>query len=68
MNVRLSLKMLKHSESASAEASKLLVATIEKLSAAVEKVFSGNAAVVVITVDEHHVRSKRQVEPEPVSV
>lgn len=54
--------MLKHSESsaASSEASKLLVATIEKLNAAVKKAFNGNVLFAVVTVDEHHVRSKRE--------
>lgn len=60
------MKMLnaEHSEStpAIAEAEKLLIATIEKLNAAVEKAYGGNAVFAVITVDEHqtHVRSKRQ--------
>lgn len=56
----------KHDESSAAvaEATKLLISTIEKLNAAVEKVYDGNAVFVVITVDEH-IRSKRQVTPPP---
>lgn len=51
-----------HSESSAAiaEATKLLITTVEKLNAAVEKVFNGNAVFAVITVEEHHVRSKRE--------
>jgi len=71
LNVRLSMKMLsgKRSDSspALAEATKLLTSTIEKLNAAVEKVFDGNAVFAVITLDERqvavgesHSRSKRQ--------
>jgi renin receptor len=64
LNVRVSLRMLKNSDGGSSEAHKLLTATIEKLSAAVTKAFDGNAVVAVITVGEHHTRSKRQTEPE----
>jgi hypothetical protein len=55
----------KHAESsaASSEAIKLLVATIEKLNAVVQKVYNGEAVFSVVTVSEHHVRSKRQTEP-----
>lgn len=45
---------------ASAEANKLMTATINKLSAAVAKAYDDSAVVAVITVSEHHVRSKRQ--------
>lgn len=67
--VRVSLRMLgKHDESspAYAEAAKLLVATIEKLNASIEKVFDGNAIFSVVTVGEHHIRSKRQAKQEDV--
>lgn len=59
----------KHAESAgaSAEATKLLTSTIEKLNAAVSKVYDGNAVFAVITVAEHHVRSKRHVVETPVN-
>lgn len=71
LNVRVSLGILaaKHSESptAVAEATKLLVATIEKLSASVAKAYDGNAVFAVITVAEHHVRAKRAVDDEVVS-
>jgi len=62
LNVRLSMVTSKHPESsaAAAEAAKLLTSTIEKLNAAVEKVFDGNAVFAVITLGERHVRSKRQ--------
>lgn len=67
--VRVSLRMLsaKHAESsgASAEATKMLISSIEKLNAAVSKVYDGNAVFTVITVPEHHVRSKRQAPAEP---
>lgn len=66
----MSLRMLsaKHAESsaASSEAIKLLTASIEKLNAAIQKVYKGNAVFAVITVAEHHTRSKRQAEGEPV--
>lgn len=53
------------------EASKLLIVTIEQLKAAVVKSFDGNAVFVVVNLEEHHSRSKRQAQPvepvEPVS-
>lgn len=58
----------KHSESsaASSEATKLLTSTIEKLNAAIAKVYDGKSVFAVIVVPEHHVRSKRQaVDPKP---
>lgn len=69
MNVRLSLKAFSDKRAASpayAEATKILAATIEKLNAAVEKVFDGNAVFAVITLEERHVRSKRQATGETV--
>ena len=70
MNVRLSLKAFssKRADSpAYAEATKMLTSTIEKLNAAVEKVFDSNAVFAVITLEERHVRSKRQATGETVS-
>jgi renin receptor len=67
LNVRVSLKTLsgKHSDSSAAvdEAAKLLTASIEQLKAAVVKSFDGNAVFVVVTLEERHVRSKRQATP-----
>lgn len=66
--VRMSLRMLstKHAESSSAssEATKLLIATVEKFSAAVEKAYNGNAVFAVVTLAERHSRAKRQTEEE----
>lgn len=58
LNVRVSLKML--SASGTSEAKKLLASTIERLNAAVEKAYDGNAVFAVINVHNHHHRSKRQ--------
>lgn len=50
------------SSPAIAEAQKLLVSAIEKLSATISKATAGNTVFAVITVDEHHShsRAKRQ--------
>lgn len=54
-------------EGAITEATKILTATIAKLNSAVVKVYSGNAVFAVISVNEHHSRSKRQTAPTEVS-
>lgn len=63
--IRVSLRMLSSKSSSYAEASKLLTSTIEKLNAAVQKLYKNNAVVAVVTVDSHHhhSRSKRQAAP-----
>lgn len=64
LNVRVSLKLFTASHQPSspaiAEAQKLLISAVEKLSATVSKATSGNAVFAVITVGEHHSRAKRQ--------
>lgn len=66
LNVRISMKLFLASHESSspavAEAQKLLISAIEKLSATVSKATAGNTVFAVITVGEHHSnsRAKRQ--------
>lgn len=66
LNVRVSMKLFSASHEPSspaiAEAQKLLVSAIEKLSATISKATAGNTVFAVITVGEHHSlsRAKRQ--------
>lgn len=55
------------SSPAIAEAQKLLISAIEKLSATVSKATAGNTVFAVITVDEHHSHSRAKRQAEEVS-
>jgi renin receptor len=61
INVRLSLSSLSKSDKTRAEAIKLLRSTLNKLTAAIQKTYNGNALVTVVTTESYqtHSRSKR---------
>lgn len=72
LNVRVSMKLFSASHEASspavAEAKKLLISAIEKLSASISKATAGNTVFAVITVGEHqsHSRARRQAGEEVI--
>jgi renin receptor len=63
--VKTSLKQVKSmdNEGALSEAKKLLEDAIERLNVAVQKIYKGAALFAVVTVDEHHSRTRRDVDP-----